>query len=263
MEAMDIILRDDRLVVVDKPAAMFVHRTALGRRDETVVLQTLRDQLGHRVYPVHRLDRATSGLLMFALDAEAAEYLSEQFRVGSVRKRYIAIVRGWVGAGGSIVHPLKQPDGREPKAAESHWVRLCKLEVSRAVGRYTTARYSLVALEPRTGRRHQLRRHCAHLTHPIIGDVNYGDRHHNRFFRDELAAGGLMLQAQGLQFLHPDGTRRGCQIPIAERLVRPLVALGCDLDLSSVETFSNALSTVTDKSRNESKTKGDSLSQLS
>ena len=96
MEAFDIIFRDERLVVVDKPAAMFVHRTPLGRRDETVVLQCLRDQLGQRVYPVHRLDRATSGLLAFALDAEAAEFLSEQFRVGSVRKRYIAIVRGWI-----------------------------------------------------------------------------------------------------------------------------------------------------------------------
>jgi len=210
----EILCRDDRLVAVHKPSGLLVHRSPIDRRETRFALQEVRDLLGRRVYPVHRLDKPTSGVLLFALDQAAARSLVEAFSSGRVAKTYLAVVRGTLPAEGVIDHPLaEEPDrlapggaaggDRAPQAAVTVYRRLAEVELPVAVGRYATSRYSLAALLPQTGRRRQLRRHLKHLCHPIIGDTSYGEGRHNRFFRDELHTSRLLLHAVELTFPHP------------------------------------------------------------
>lgn len=211
---MEILYRDDRLVTVHKPSGLLVHRSTIDRHETRFALQEVRDLLGRRVYPVHRLDKPTSGVLLFALDPVAARGLVHAFASGGVAKTYLAVVRGRLPAEGVIDHPLaEEPDrlapcgaavrDRAPQGAVTAYRRLAEVELPVAVGRYPTSRYSLAALLPRTGRRHQLRRHLKHLCHPIIGDTNYGEGRHNRFFREELHTSRLLLHAVELTFPHP------------------------------------------------------------
>lgn len=210
MSPVSVLYRDDDLVAVHKPAGLLVHRTALDARESTFLLQTLRDQIGAAVSPVHRLDKGTSGVVVFALHPEAARRLSAAFRSAAVRKTYLAIVRGWAPARRAVDHPLRDLGDRldrrraiESRAAFTTLRCLARVELAAAVGRYATARYSLVACRPRTGRRHQVRRHLKHLRHPVIGDANYGDGAHNRYFRDALGIGRLLLAASAIRFTHP------------------------------------------------------------
>jgi tRNA pseudouridine65 synthase len=209
-QPLTILYDDDDLVAVHKPAGLLVHRSSIDSRAERFLLQTLRDQIGAAVHPVHRLDKATSGIVVFARHAQAASRLAQAFRDGAVTKTYVAVVRGWAPEAVDIDHPLRDIadqrsrrqtfDSREAFTA----VRcLARAELAAAVGRYPTARYSLVTCHPRTGRRHQIRRHLKHLRHPIIGDVNYGDGAHNRFFRDALGITRLLLAASLLRVPHP------------------------------------------------------------
>lgn len=173
----------------------------------------MRDQLGRRVYPVHRLDKPTSGLLLFALDATTARLLATQFADRSVEKSYLAIVRGWCPDQGRIDHPLReQPDPADSgarqvvakvHAAVTDYQRLAHVELDIAVDRYPRTRYSLVLLHPLTGRRHQLRRHMKHISHPIIGDANHGKGVHNRFFQQSLGCHRLLLAGVATSFRHP------------------------------------------------------------
>ena len=212
---MEILYRDEHLVAVHKPPGLLVHRSPIDRHETRFALQEVRDLLGRRVFPVHRLDKPTSGVLLFALDPGAARRMVDAFAVGSVTKTYLAVVRGSMPAEGVIDHPLtEEPDrlapggvGAEKKAPQSAitaYRRLAEVELPVAVGRYPSSRYSLVALSPRTGRRHQLRRHLKHLFHPIIGDTNYGEGRHNRFFRDEFHMSRLLLHAAELTIPHPE-----------------------------------------------------------
>ena len=207
----NIVYQDRRLVAIDKPAGWLVHRTAIARQETRFVVQWLRDRLGRRVHPVHRLDRATSGLLLFALDEAAARHLGAQFEAGAVRKTYLAIVRGWPPAEGRIDHPLKPPAdvySREAtlvRPAVTDYRRLATVELPQAVDRYASARYALLALLPLTGRQHQLRRHLKHIAHPVIGDVRYGKGSHNRFFASHFDCRRLLLASVALAFRHPDG----------------------------------------------------------
>ncbi len=200
-----------RFAVVDKPAGMIVHRSGWCDDGEPV-LQWLRDQLGQHVYPVHRLDRATSGVLVFALDPEAARHLGEQFAAHTVDKRYLAVVRGWPAEQGVVDSPLIDPSsvGRDPpvppQSAVTDFWRRGTVELPIAVGRYATARYALMEARPRSGRTHQIRRHFGHLRHPIVGDVCYGDGRHNRMWREVLGRPGLMLRAVSIRFVDIDGT---------------------------------------------------------
>ncbi|MDX2170255.1 MAG: pseudouridine synthase [Deltaproteobacteria bacterium] len=212
MSPIPILHRDDHLVAVHKPAGLLVHRTTIDARETRFLLQLVRDQIGQPVSPVHRLDKGTSGIVVFALHAEAARRLTAMFGDGGVRKTYLAIVRGWAPASCRIDHPLRDLGDRlarrqvvERRAARSVLRCLARIELPAPVGRYATARYSLVACRPRTGRQHQVRRHLKHLRHPVIGDVNYGDGAHNRFFRD-LGVGRLLLAASRLRFIHPFST---------------------------------------------------------
>lgn len=201
MSELQLIYRDRYYVAVDKPAGMLVHRTRISE-DQRFVLQTLRDQLGRRVYPVHRLDRPTSGVLLFALSSEAARRLVDCFQQRQVAKRYLAVVRGYVDESGLIDYPLLSEGGvRQP--AVTGFFRRATVELPIPVSRYPSARYSLVELHPETGRMHQIRRHMKHLFHPVIGDTTHGDGRHNRLFREQFAVHRLLLMATGVRFRHP------------------------------------------------------------
>jgi tRNA pseudouridine65 synthase len=206
-----VLYRDDFLIAVYKPAGLLVHRSPIDRHEHRFALQCVRNQIGRRVYPVHRLDKPTSGILLFALSPAVAATVTALFRDGAVSKRYLAVVRGWIPASGTIDHPIREApvDRREvsPKDARieavTEFARLATAEVEYPVDRYPTSRYSLVELRPRTGRRHQLRKHMKHIAHPIIGDPKYGKSIHNRFFKERFDCGRLLLSATGLRFRHP------------------------------------------------------------
>lgn len=206
------IYRDPWLLVVHKPAGLLVHRSPIDFHETEFALQYAREMNGGAyVYPVHRLDRPTSGLLVFARDPDTASALGKALMAGQVRKRYVAMVRGWTPEQGVIDHPLREePDERRGKEddapvrdALTRYRRLATTEIPVAIEGHATSRYSLVALYPETGRRHQLRRHMKHISHPIIGDANHGRGRHNRYFAGRFGQGRLMLAATGMAFTHP------------------------------------------------------------
>ncbi len=203
-----LLYRDERLVAVYKPAGLLVHRSELDR-DRDVALQRVRDQLGGQwVYPVHRLDRPTAGVLLFALDPEAASALAAAFREHRVGKRYQAVARGWLEAPGRVDRPLgagRRGQGGPPQAAVTDYTPLAWTELPIPVSRYSTARYTRLELRPLTGRQHQLRRHMKALSHPIVGDTSHGDSAHNRLYRSYYGCRRLMLVATGLAIPHPEG----------------------------------------------------------
>jgi len=200
--ALPVLYRDEHFIAVDKPAGMLVHRTWIADGSE-FVLQRLRDQIGQRVYPVHRLDRPTSGVLVFGLSSRAAADLCELFKDRQVEKRYLAVVRGYVEGEGTIDYPLREEPHLPAQEAVTHYRGLAKVELPIAVSRYATTRYSLVEAIPETGRMHQLRKHFAHISHPIIGDTSHGDGRHNRLFRERFGIHRLLLHARALTFRHP------------------------------------------------------------
>lgn len=209
-EALPILYRDDAIVVVDKPSGLLVHRSPIDRHERRFAVQLLRDQLGRHVYPVHRLDKGTSGALAFALDKATATALAEQFADQRVRKTYLAVVRGWPPVAGVIDHPLgavqdayAPPVDAAPKPCRTAFRTLATVELPVRVDRYPTSRYAIVELEPETGRRHQLRRHLVHVSHPIIGDSTYGKGRHNRLFAEHFGVRRLLLACVALEFAHP------------------------------------------------------------
>ena len=209
---LDIIYRDEQLIAINKPSGLLVHRSWLDSHATEFAVQKLRDQIGQHVYPVHRLDRATSGVLLFLLDKCHATDLMEQFAQQKTEKRYLAVVRGHIGEG-TLDYALKKkldriadkhadPDN-EAQPAVTHYQGIAQCELPIAVRPYPQSRYSLVELRPKTGRRHQLRRHLKHLCHPIIGDTTHGDGKHNKMFRQKFASHRLLLHAAYLAFTHP------------------------------------------------------------
>ncbi|WP_416398988.1 pseudouridine synthase [Allohahella sp. A8] len=206
------IYRDTWLLVVHKPAGLLVHRSPIDKHETEFALQYARAMNGgEHVYPVHRLDRPTSGLLVFARDQQTASELGHALMSGLVNKTYLAMVRGWTPEQGSINHPLREePEDRRRKGeaqavreARTNYKRLATTEIAIEIEGYPVSRYSLVELQPETGRKHQLRRHMKHINHPIIGDANHGRGRHNRYFAERFGRGRLMLAATGLIFKHP------------------------------------------------------------
>jgi tRNA pseudouridine65 synthase len=200
-----ILYEDDAMIVIHKPAGILVHRSEATSRREPAVLQIMRDACGQHLYPVHRLDRPTSGVLVLARSPEMASILGKQWMEKLCRKTYWAVVRGWGPETMTIDHALSDLD--DPTAPEQDAVtqvkRLATVELDHSVDRYPKARYSLCELQPETGRRHQLRRHMKGIFHPIIGDTVYGHGVHNRFFREHFAVSRLMLHHARLQLIHP------------------------------------------------------------
>jgi tRNA pseudouridine65 synthase len=207
-----LLYRDDWLLAVHKPAGLLVHRSPIDRHETEYALQYARAlNGGGHVYPLHRLDRPTSGLLVFARDPETASVLGKAMMAGEVRKTYVAMVRGWTPEEGAIDHPLRdEPEDRRlkdrPQAvrdALTRYRRMATTEIPVSIEGYPTSRYSLVALYPETGRKHQLRRHMKHINHPIIGDANHGRGRHNRYFAERFGHGRLMLAATAMTMPHP------------------------------------------------------------
>ncbi|MFK7981651.1 MAG: pseudouridine synthase [Saprospiraceae bacterium] len=196
-----ILYEDDYLIAINKPTGILVHRTRISE-DKIFVLQLLRKQIGQRVYPIHRLDRATSGVLIFGKNKEGASLLSEQFRAKKVEKQYLGIIRGYVEDAATINYPLAKETWLPKKEAISHYRRIAQTEIQVPIGRYETARYSLVEVQIETGRRHQIRRHFSHLRHPIIGDKKHGDVKHNKHWANEFGIARMLLHAQHIQFNH-------------------------------------------------------------
>lgn len=200
-------------MVINKPSGLLVHRSSIDRHETRFALQLLRDQIGQRVFPVHRLDKPTSGLLVFARSSDMARRLSEQFARREVNKYYLAVVRGYCPPAGAIDHPLVEKQDRiaDAKAttnkpaqdALTEYRCLAQVEWPERVDRYPHARYSLVELQPQTGRKHQLRRHMKHIGHPIIGDATHGKGVHNRFFAVRFDCKRLLLACHRLEFRHP------------------------------------------------------------
>ena len=225
---LEIVYRDAHFVAIDKPSGLFVHPTDLDRRAMSC-MPLLRDQIGQWVYPVHRLDRATSGVLLFALSAEMAHNVSNLFQTRQVKKEYLTVVRGYLPESGQIDYAYVPPDGAESVSAVRDFRCLATVELPYAVGRYATARYSLMQALPLTGRMHQIRRHCAHVRHPIVGDRTYGDRKHNRFFDTQFGIHRLMLMATHLQFAHPEtGDELTLDAPVPSRIRQLFEQFGWD-----------------------------------
>lgn len=202
MKPLDILYQDEHLVAIHKPAGMLVHRTRMSDGTE-FALQALRGQLRQHVFPVHRLDRPTTGVLLFGLHAEAARELCKILEAGGMQKQYLAIVRGYTEAEALIDYPLKKDGEGALQEARTRYRTLSTIELPVPVGRYQTARYAKVEVEPLTGRMHQIRRHFAHIRHPVLGDRKHGDWRHNKMLEEEFGIRQLMLHAWRLAFQHP------------------------------------------------------------
>jgi tRNA pseudouridine65 synthase len=210
---LQILYRDDYFVAVNKPAGLLVHRSRIDKHETRFALQMVRDMIGCRVYPVHRLDKPTSGVLLFALQPASAASMATLFEAARVKKTYLAVVRGFCNESGEIDYPLlerldKMTDAaatknKPPQPAVTRYLRLYTVELPIGVGRYQTSRYSLLEAYPFTGRKHQIRRHMKHIFHPIIGDTTYGDGAHNKMFRKTFSCKRLLLHAKSLVFAHP------------------------------------------------------------
>jgi tRNA pseudouridine65 synthase len=205
---------DAELVAIAKPAGLLVHPSALDAHEERSALKLLRDQLGERLWPLHRLDKATSGVLLFARSAPAARHWGMALEGGQVGKRYLALVRGWPGPAGAIDQALaRDPElpsaGQERLPALTRYQRLACFEWPFSVdGRHPTARYALVAAEPLSGRRHQIRRHFKHIAHPLVGDTTHGKGAHNRAVAGWLGVSRLWLHAQAVELQTAAGPLR-------------------------------------------------------
>lgn len=237
MTSLQILYQDTWCVVVNKPAGMLVHRSWLDKHETCFVMQQLRNQLGCHVYPVHRLDRPTSGVLLFALDSQSATVLSQQFATHQVSKHYLAVVRGYFLGEGQIEYPLlprldkiadkfKTPNHSPQPAITQYRCIATSEQPFVSASRYTTSRYSLMELMPITGRKHQLRRHMTHMFHPIVGDTTYGDTAQNRAVLCHTQVGRLLLHAHALSFCGLDGQIKHIVAPLDMSFMQVIQAFG-------------------------------------
>jgi len=201
---LSLLHADDAIVAIDKPAGLLVHHSSLDAHETRSAAELLRAQLGMPVWLLHRLDKGTSGVLAFALNAELATAFGKAFESGAVRKRYLALVRGWPAEQGEIDYPLARdpelPSAGQPRLpAVTRWRRLACFDWPFPDGRHPTSRYALVEVEPLSGRRHQIRRHFKHLAHPLVGDTTHGKSAHNRAVAAWLGTSRLWLHATRLE----------------------------------------------------------------
>ncbi|MBT1444754.1 tRNA pseudouridine(65) synthase TruC [Shewanella sp. JM162201] len=243
----EILYEDEALVAIHKPAGLLVHRSYLARREHWFAMQLTRDLVGCHVFPVHRLDRPTSGVLLFAKSSEVANALCNQFANHTVCKTYLALVRGNMHEAGILDYPLKEeldeladkdvdPD-KPAQDAITHYLPLLNTEIPYYSGRYPSSRFALMQLLPQTGRKHQLRRHMAHLRHPIIGDTTHGDGKQNRFFREHFGLNRLWLIAKRLEFIHP---LTGAPIAVETELEPEWLTVFAGLGWTDAELDSNS-----------------------
>jgi tRNA pseudouridine65 synthase len=199
---LEIIYRDEHLIAINKPHDLLVHRSSIAADVEEFAMQILRDQIGAKVYPAHRIDRKTGGVLLFALSKEVEKAMQQQFMNNQVHKLYLAIVRGHTPDSGEIDYPLRKENGTLQDAFTAYRT-LQRAELPVPLGKHETSRYSLVEAEPTTGRMHQLRKHFAHIFHPIIGDRTHGCNKQNKLFKEKWEMTTMLLHASQLSFAHP------------------------------------------------------------
>lgn len=199
---LEIVFQDDHLIAINKPHGLLVHRSSIASDAKEFALQLLRDQVNRHVSPVHRLDRKTGGLLLFAFEKDVEIAMHQQFQNGAVEKKYLAVLRGHAPDQLDIDYPLAKENGTMQEAFTA-FVTLKRAEIEVAFGKHPTSRYSLVEATPTTGRMHQLRRHFAHIFYPIIGDRKHGCNKQNKFFKEEWEMTTMLLHASELGFTHP------------------------------------------------------------
>lgn len=197
-----ILYQDEHLIAINKPPGLLVHRTRIANDADEYALQILRDQINQRVFPVHRLDRKTSGVLLFGLSEEIDRIMQMAFAERRIGKTYLAIVRGFTHDEGLIDYPLRKENGKLQEAI-TDFKTLRRSEIDLPFGKHVTSRYSLVKVKPQTGRMHQIRKHFAHIDHPIIGDRPHGCNKQNKLFKEKFGLMTMMLHASELQFDHP------------------------------------------------------------
>jgi tRNA pseudouridine65 synthase len=202
MTELEILYQDEQIIAINKPNGLLVHRTSLARDADEFALQILRDQIGKQVFPAHRLDRKTSGVLIFTLSTESNAQMQKQFATNKVKKVYMAIVRGFTDDSGHIDYPLVKENGTS-QAAMTNYHTLSRTELEIPFGKQQTSRYSLVEIMPETGRMHQIRKHFAHILHPIIGDRPHGCNKQNKLFKENWNMTTMLLHASEIRFFHP------------------------------------------------------------
>jgi len=205
-DQLEVLYLDDYLIAVNKPSRLLVHRSNIDFHEADSARDRLYQQIRRDVFPVHRLDKPTSGVLLFALDRSSAATTAAQFKNQLVSKSYLAVVRGYINNSDTINNPVKDRDApQKPKKQASTQIQpVAQLELPVSVDKkYPTARYSLVRAKPLSGRRHQIRQHMKHIGHPIVGDTSYGKSIHNHFFSDYFSSNRLLLHAESLEIRHP------------------------------------------------------------
>jgi tRNA pseudouridine65 synthase len=224
-----ILLADDAIVAVDKPAGLAVHRSKLVGSDDGYLVDAVREATGRTLYLAHRLDRATSGVVLLGASKAIVAALGEQFMARTVGKRYLAVVRGFLDDAGTIEHPLDAPGKPEPKPATTRWRTLARVELPIPLSRYESVRYSLLEIEPETGRYQQIRRHLKHVSHHLVGDTTHGRGEHNRLFRQRFGVHRMLLHAASLAFEHPvSGGRVEVHAPLDDAFRRAVALFGVE-----------------------------------
>ncbi|MFO0495340.1 MAG: pseudouridine synthase [Flavobacteriia bacterium] len=202
VKPLEILYQDDCLIAINKPHGLLVHRSPIAADASEFAVQLLRNQIGQKVYPVHRLDRKTGGVLLFALNEEVNRAMQQAFMNKDVTKKYLAIVRGFAPEKGTIDYALTTEDGKVQDAI-THYQTLRHFEIPVPFGKFDTSRYSFVEVNPETGRMHQIRKHFAHIFHPIIGDRPHGCNKQNKLFLEKWKMNTMLLHASELSFVHP------------------------------------------------------------
>ncbi len=224
--SLEILFRDEYLIAVNKPHGLLVHRSPIASDVKEFALQLLKNQIGQWVNPVHRIDRKTGGILLFALDKETEKAMQQQFAENKVQKKYLAIVRGHTPDEQEIDYPLRKENGTLQDAFTAYKT-LQRAELDIALGAHATSRYSLVEAKPTTGRMHQLRKHFSHIFHPIIGDRTHGCNKQNRMFKTTWEMETMLLHASELSFLHPiTRTQIDIKAPLQKEFLRVMQLMG-------------------------------------
>ncbi len=226
---LEILYRDRYLIAINKPPGLLVHRSPIAKDAEQFAVQELRNQVEQHVFPAHRLDRKTSGVLLFSLDEITHRCTQPLFASKAIAKNYLTIVRGYMDDQGTIDYPLKRDDGKVQEAI-THYQCLQRCELPVPFGKHLTSRYSLAQITPETGRMHQIRKHMAHIFHPIIGDRPHGCNKQNRLFMEKWKMTQMMLHASSLELIHPM-TRENILIkaPLPQEFLRMMKLMGFTL----------------------------------
>lgn len=222
---LDILYRDEHLIAINKPHGLLVHRSSIAADTSEFALQILRDQIGQPVYPSHRLDRKTGGVLLFSLDKKTDQLIQPYFAEKKMDKEYLAILRGYCPENGTIDYPLAKENGTIQEAI-THFHRLATAEINVPQGKFPSSRYSFVKANPETGRMHQLRRHFAHIMHPIIGDRPHGCNKQNKLWKEKFTMDTMLLHASNLSFIHPHRQEKvWIQAPLQSEFIRVIDVL--------------------------------------